>query len=117
MQRRGSDEQSVKGQRAASRKASTASSLQADLQEQLDRRTRELEEALQQQTATSEVLGVISSSPSDLNPVFETILANATRLCRAKFGLVNLSDGDILRIAAVYNVPPAFAAMQNVPFH
>jgi GAF domain-containing protein len=116
MQRRGSDEQSVKGQRAASRKASTASSPKADLQEQLDRRTRELEEALQQQTATSEVLGVISSSPSDLNPVFETILANATRLCRAKFGLVNLSDGDILRIAAVYNVPPAFAAMQNVPF-
>src|SRR5262245_4625471 len=117
MQRRGGSGQASKGQRAArpkARKAPTASN--ADLQEQLDTRTRELDEALERQTATSEVLRVISSSPSDLKPVFETILANATRLCGAKFGLVNLSDGDVLRIAAVYNVPPALAAMQNVPF-
>jgi GAF domain-containing protein len=118
MQRRGG--QPGKGQRRAGhrpRKAPTAPPPTTDFQEQLDRRTHERDEALEQQTATSEVLRVISSSPSDLNPVFETILANATRLCGAKFGLVNLSDGDTLRIAAVYNVPPALAAMQNVPFH
>src|SRR5262245_39631166 len=117
MQRRGASGQPVKSQRKIgpkARKASTASI--GDLQEQLDGRTRDLEEALQRQAATSEILRVISSSPSDLKPVFETILANATRLCSAKFGLVNLSDGEVLRIAAVYNVPPAFAAMQNVPF-
>ena len=113
MQRRGGRGQHVKG-RPKVRKVPTASI--TDLQEQLDGRTRDLEEALQRETATSEVLRVISSSPSDLKPVFETILANATRLCGAKFGMVNLSDGDILCIAAVYNVPPAFAAMQNVPF-
>src|SRR5262249_56551730 len=119
MQRRGESGQQVKGRRAIrpkARKAPTAHLSIADFQDQLDRRTRDLEETLLQQTATSEVLRVISSSPSDLKPVFETILANATRLCSAKFGLVNLSDGDVLRIAAVYNVPPAFAAMQNVPF-
>ena len=113
MQRRGGSGQYVKG-RPKVRKVPTASITY--LQEQLDGRNRDLEEALQRETATSEVLRVISSSPSDLKPVFETILANATRLCGAKFGLVNLSDGDILRIAAVYNVPPAFAAKQNVPF-
>ena len=113
MQRRGGRGQHVKG-RPKVRKVPIASI--TDLQKQLDGRTRDLEEALQRETATSEVLRVISSSPSDLKPVFETILANATRLCGAKFGMVNLSDGDILRIAAVYNVPPAFAAMQNVPF-
>src|SRR5262245_26314832 len=119
MQRRGGSGQPGKGQRASrpkARKAPTAQASFVDLKEQLDRRTRDLDEALQQQIATSEVLRVISSSPSDLKPVFETILANATGLCGAKFGIVNLSDGDVLRIAAFHNVPPAFAAMQNVPF-
>ena len=119
MQRRGASGRPVKGQsanRPKARNAPTAPVSTADLQEQLDRRTRELEEALQRETATSEVLRVISSYPSDLKPVFETILANATRLCGAKFGMVNLSDGDVLRIAAVCNVPAAFAAMENVPF-
>src|SRR5262245_23176856 len=78
--------------------------------------THELVEAREQQAATSEVLRVISSSLGDLKPVFETILANATRLCGAKFGTLNLYDGDVLRIAAVFNVPPALAAIQNVPF-
>jgi GAF domain-containing protein len=79
-------------------------------------RTRELSEALEQQTATSEVLQVISTSPGELQPVFEAMLANATRLCGAKFGTLNLYDGDVFRIAAVHNVPSAFATMQNVPF-
>src|SRR5262249_39933541 len=88
----------------------------AHLQKQLDQRTRELAEALEQQTASSQVLGVISSSPGELETVFDTILANATRLCGATFGTLNLYDGEVFRNAAVYNASPAFAAMQDVPF-
>jgi GAF domain-containing protein len=73
------------------------------------KRTAELTESLAQQTATSDVLQVISSSPGELQPVFEVILANATRLCDAKFGTLNLYDGDAFRIVAVHKVPPAFA--------
>ena len=85
-----------------------------ELEEQLEVRTRELAEArahlaeaLEQQTATSEVLGVISSSPGELQPVFETILANATRLCGAKFGILNLYDGEAYTNAAFHGVPEA----------
>jgi GAF domain-containing protein len=69
----------------------------------------ELRESLQQQTATSDVLRVISQSPSELRPVFEAILANATRLCDAKFGTLYLCEGGGLRTVAAHNVPPAFA--------
>src|SRR5262249_29174295 len=88
----------------------------ARLLNELRQRTDDLSEALEQQTATSEVLQVISSSPGELEPVFETMLANATRLCGAEFGLLYLDDGDVSRIAAVYNLPTGLAAAQNVPF-
>src|SRR6516165_2546394 len=87
-----------------------------ELEQKLEARTRELAEAVEQQAATSEMLHVVLSSPGNLQTVFETILANATRLCGAKFGTLNLYDGDVFRNAAVYNVPSPFAGMQNVPF-
>ena len=73
-------------------------------------RTRELTESLEQQTATSEVLRVISSSPGDLQPVFDAMLANAVRICDATFGNIYRWDGDALHLVAARNTPPAFAA-------
>jgi signal transduction histidine kinase len=81
----------------------------ADLEEKVEVRTHELSEALQQQTATSEVLGVISSSPGELEPVFEAILENAVRLCEAKFGLLFLCKDGVFRIVAEQNVPRALS--------
>ena len=79
-------------------------------------RTRELSEALEQQTATSEVLQVISSSPGELQPVFQAMLENATRICQAGFGNLYLRDGDAFRIAAAHNTPPAMVeARRRVP--
>src|SRR5262249_31596048 len=69
----------------------------------------ELRESLEQQTATSEVLKVVSSSPGDLQPVFEAMLANATRLCEAKFGVLYRSEGDALRAIALHGAPLAYA--------
>ncbi len=69
----------------------------------------ELRESLQQQTATSEVLKVISSTPGELDPVFNAMLGNATRICEAKFGILQLSEGDSFRAVALHDVPPAYA--------
>jgi GAF domain-containing protein len=83
----------------------------ADLKQQLDIRTKELSESLEREKASSQVLGIISSSRSDLRPVFETILANATRLCEASNGTLWLCEGDAIRVVAVHGaLPDAFAA-------
>ena len=72
-------------------------------------RTRELSESLEQQTATSQVLGVISSSPGELEPVFQTMLANAVRICDAKFGMLYRYDNEAFDPVALFGVPPAHA--------
>ena len=75
---------------------------------EIARLTRELNEAREQQTATSEVLKVISSSPGELEPVFQAMLGNAVRICGANFGVLFLREGDALRRMAMYNPAPAF---------
>ena len=72
-------------------------------------RTRELSESLEQQTATANVLRVISSSPGELEPVFNAMLANAARLCEANFGILQLHENGKFRNAFMYNPPPALA--------
>ena len=88
--------------------APPAGSTLVDLQEQVSALTRELAEAREQQTATSEVLQVISSSPGELEPVFQAMLENATRICAAKFGTLYLRDADAYRAVAIHNAPPAY---------
>jgi two-component system, NtrC family, sensor kinase len=109
MQRRGRSRQQVKRQRASrpkTRKAPTAQVSLADLQGQLDRRTRERDEALERQTATSEILGVIRRSPTNAQPVFDAIVENASRLCEAMFSVVWRYDGELLHYAASHNFTP-----------
>ena len=69
----------------------------------------ELRESLQQQTATADVLQVISRSPGQLEPVFKAMLENAARICEAKFGILFLSEGDAFRTVALHGAPPAYA--------
>ena len=84
---------------------------------ELRQRTTDLTEALEQQTATSNVLQIISSSPGNLEPVFATMLENAVHLCDAKFGSINRWDGEALHLVATYNVPPDFAEFRKrTPF-
>ena len=76
-------------------------------------RARELSESLEQQTATSEVLKVISSSPGELEPVFEAMLENAVRICEAKFGSLFRFDGNMFHLAAQVGTPPELAEFQR----
>ena len=73
----------------------------------------ELRESLQQQTATSEVLQVISSSPGELAPVFQAMLENASRICEAKFGNLLLCHGNAFRVAAMHGAPPAWEELRR----
>ena len=75
---------------------------------------RALAEALEQQTATSEVLKVISNSPGELEPVFCAMLENATRLCEAQFGMLYRCEGDLFRLEASHNAPPALVCWRDV---
>ena len=84
-----------------------------DATERIALLTRERDEALQQQTATADVLKVISGSPGDLGPVFNTMLANAVHVCGANFGIMHRYEGGAFCHVAVHNVPPAFAEMRR----
>src|SRR5215469_9801729 len=80
---------------------------------ELRQRTTDLGEALEQQTATADVLRVISSSPGDLEPVFQTMLENAVRICAARFGVLFLAEGDTYRVVAMRNVPESYREVRK----
>jgi two-component system, NtrC family, sensor kinase len=84
---------------------------------ELRQRTDDLSEALEQQTATSEVLGVISSSPGELEPIFQTMLTNAVRICEAKFGTLYLREGDGFRAVALHNALAAYVEARATIVH
>src|SRR3974390_3907287 len=114
MQRRGGSGQPTKGQRTSrpkARKAPTAAPSTTDPQERLDQRTRERDEALEQQAATAEILKVIKTSPADAQPVFETIVRNAVSLCSGLFANVFRFDGELLHFVASHNVGPSYVKL------
>jgi hypothetical protein len=88
----------------------------AELFQQLKACERELAEARAQQTATSEVLQGISSSPGALEPVFQAMLEKAVSICAAKFGTLYLCDADAFRMVATHNAPPAYVEARTKQF-
>src|SRR5262245_25232345 len=109
MQRRGGSTEGQRTGRPKTRKARIAPASADHSPEQVEQLKRERDEALEQLAATSEVLKVISSSSAGLAPVFEAMLANATRICEAAFGSMLLTEGDTFRRVAIHNAPPRFA--------
>src|SRR5262249_45266746 len=99
--------------RPKARKAPIKHAPPASLRDKLHQLTRELGEASQRETATSEVLKVISSSPGELKAVFKAMLENAVRICEAKFGTMVLREGDAFRTVALHNAPPAYAELRR----
>jgi len=89
----------------------------ARLLNDLRQRTDDLSEALERQTATSQVLQVISSSPGELNPVFATMLGEAVRICEAKFGTLYLCEAGGFRAVAMHNAPPPYAESRTLVVH
>ncbi|MGB6767966.1 MAG: hypothetical protein WBE50_07715 [Methyloceanibacter sp.] len=98
-----------KAVRAHSSSATGQETEVAELRRERDEALEQLSEALEQQTATSNVLRVISSSPGELEPVFKAMLENATRVCGASFGVLFRYEGGLFHPAASLDVPPAFA--------
>jgi adenylate cyclase len=120
MKRRSGAQQAAKSKRRASAKPKRLAAVDRasevsthDLQAQLDQRTRELKEALEQQAATTEVLKIINSSAGELEPVFDAMLQNAVHICEASFGNLLLYDGNVFRHVALHNAPPAWAAERD----
>ena len=95
--------------KAVARRTSSTAGEETDVA----RLTRELNEALEQQTATSEVLQVISSAPGELEPVFGKMLENAVRICDAKFGNIYRWDGEAMHLLAAHNTPPALVEVRR----
>ena len=100
--------------RSASKRASRTTPSVTGEQGEVARVTRELNEAREQQTAASEVLRVISSSSSDLQPVFATMLEKAVRICDATFGNIFRWDGEAFQLMAAHKTPPAFAKARKL---
>ena len=109
-----SDNKKVKLHSRTKRSPSTQRPTYAELCEQLAETKRQLTEALEQQTATSEILGVIASSPTDLKSVLQTITELATRVCGAEDGVLRLVDGNVLRLAAHYGSIPDVAGERPI---
>src|ERR1700736_4677558 len=105
--RSGTTAQCKRGTKPVRARRSAAPAASAD--RKIAQLAQERDEAIEQQAASAEVLRIISGSPGDLAPVFQSILANATRLCEAKFGTLYLTEGEGFRVVAMHSAPSAYA--------